>query len=65
MGGAEIVVVELFGERHVELADEAGGTDRESLQRILHLHRQPEGDGRAVDRLANAAHAELFPFQFA
>ena len=35
MGGAVIVAVELFGERHVELADEAGGADRESLQRFF------------------------------
>ena len=37
VGGAEVVAVELLGERHVQFADEAGRAHREGLQRVFHL----------------------------
>src|SRR5262249_7237751 len=59
MGGAEIVAVELLGVGNVQFANETSGADRERLQRVLHLHGHPDGDGLTAYARGNDAHIVL------
>src|SRR5262249_3455686 len=56
MGGGEVVAVELFRIGYVELADEGGCAHGKGLQRVLHAHGEPGGDGFAVDRSWGVVH---------